>query len=118
LGDPEIGGPKSQRAILILFIFKIDPRAKRKAITTERLTDDMELELLGLFPKHSDLRLEGVQLLMHLEESGPQKQSELAKSLGIEPYSLSRLLTKLEHSRYVTRTREATDKIVSLRKQA
>jgi len=28
------------------------------------------------------------------------------------------ILTKLEHSRYVTRTREATDKIVSLRKQA
>ena len=56
-------------------------------------------------------------LLMRLEEHGPQKQSELAKSLDTEPYSLSRLLTKLERSRYVTRTREATDKIVSLKKQ-
>ncbi|MGA2462654.1 MAG: MarR family transcriptional regulator [Candidatus Bathyarchaeia archaeon] len=47
----------------------------------------------------------------------PQIQSDLAEQLGVEPYAMSRLLTKLEHSRYVTRTREATDKIVSQRKQ-
>jgi hypothetical protein len=28
----------------------------KRAITAERLADDMELELLELFPKHSDLR--------------------------------------------------------------
>jgi DNA-binding MarR family transcriptional regulator len=82
----------------------IDIETVKKAITTERLADDMELELVELFPKRSGLRLEAVRLLMHLEESGPEKQSELAKSLGIEAYSLSGLLTKLEHSRYVTRT--------------
>jgi hypothetical protein len=93
----------------------IDIETVKRAVTTERLAEDMELELSDLFPKHSDLRFQAVQLLAHLEEQGSQKQSELANSLGMEAYSLSRLLTKLEHSRYVTRTREATDKIVSLR---
>ena len=79
---------------------------------------DMELELSHLSPKQIDLRFQAVQLLVQLEEHDPQKQSELAKSLAIEARSLSRLPTKLEHRRYVTRTREATDKIVSLRKQA
>jgi hypothetical protein len=94
---------------------RIDIETVKRAVTTERLAEDMELELSDLFPKHSDLRFQAVQLLAHLEEQGSQKQSELANSLGMEAYSLSRLLTKLEHSRYVTRTREATDKIVSLR---
>jgi hypothetical protein len=97
---------------------RIGVEVVKRAVTAERLAEDMELELSALFPKHSDLRFQAVQLLTHLEEQGPQRQRELAEFLGIEAYSLSRLLTKLERGRYVTRTREATDKIVSLRKQA
>ncbi len=52
---------------------------------------------------------------MHLEESGPMLQSKLAERLDIPPYAISRLLTKLESSRYVTRQRSGNDKIVSLR---
>ena len=74
----------------------------------------MELELEELFPKQSDLRLQGVRLLMHLEESGPNKQSELAEELGFEGYAMSRLLAKLELHHYVVRRREGTDKLVSL----
>ena len=92
----------------------IDTATVKKAVTAERLAEDMELELVELFPKHSDLRLQAVRLLMHLEESGPQKQSELAEQLGIEPYAMSRLMRKLELHRYVIRKREGTDKIVSL----
>ena len=62
----------------------------------------------------SDLRFQAVRLLMHLEESGPTKQSKLTEELGIEPYSMSRLLTKLELHHYVTRGRAGIDKIVSL----
>jgi DNA-binding MarR family transcriptional regulator len=76
----------------------------------------MELELLELFPKHSDLRLEAVPLLIFLEESGPRKQSELCEELGIEPYAISRLLRKLELHRYVMRERAGTDKVVGLTK--
>jgi hypothetical protein len=86
----------------------------KKAVTAERLAEDMELELVELFPKHSDLRLLAVRLLMHLEESGPTRQSQLGELLGIEPYTVSRLLAKLELHRYVIREREGPDKTVRL----
>ena len=78
---------------------------------------NMELELEELFPKKSDLRLQAVRLLMHLEESGPKKQTELVEELDMEDYAMSRLLAKLELHRYITRRREGTDKIVSLRNE-
>jgi len=91
----------------------IGPELVTEAISTTRLAEDMDLELADLFPKHSDLRLQAVRLLMHLESSGPTKQSKLADDLNLEPYVLSRLLTKLELHRYIVRRREGTDKIVT-----
>jgi len=88
----------------------------KEAVTVERLAEDMELELAELFPKQSELRLQAVRLLMHFEESGPRKQTELAEELGIEDYAMSRLLAKLELHRYVARRREGTDKVVSVLK--
>ena len=93
---------------------QIDTATVKKAVTAERLSEDMELELVELFPKHSDLRLQAVRLLMHLEESGPTRQSRLGELLGIEPYTMSRLLAKLELHRYVVREREGADKTVRL----
>jgi hypothetical protein len=87
----------------------------KEAVTAERLADDMELELLGLFPKHSDLRNLAVRLLQDLEERGPQKQSQLKAQLGVEDYALSRLLAKLEAAKYIVRTRDGLDKYVRLR---
>ena len=76
----------------------------------------MKLELEELFPKQSDLRLQAVRLLMHPEESGPRRQTELAEELGTEGYAMSRLLAKLELHRYIVRRRDGTDKLVSLLK--
>jgi len=56
----------------------IDTAIVKQAVTVERLAEDMELELAELFPKQSDLRLQVIRLLMHLEESGPRSQTELA----------------------------------------
>jgi DNA-binding MarR family transcriptional regulator len=95
----------------------IDAETVKAAVTVERLAEDMELELAELFPKQSELRLQAVRLLMHLEESGPRRQTELADELGVKGYAMSRLLAKLELHRYITRQREGTDKIVSLRKK-
>jgi len=92
----------------------IDTRIVKEAVTVQRLAEDMELELVELFPKQGDLRLQAVKLLMFLEESGPRKQTELVAELGMEDYAMSRLLTKLELHRYVVRRREGADKIVSL----
>jgi energy-coupling factor transporter ATP-binding protein EcfA2 len=91
----------------------IGPELVSEAISTKRLAEDMDLELADLFPKHSDLRLQAVRLLMHLESSGPTKQSQVADDLDLEPYVLSRLLTKLELHKYIVRRREGADKIVS-----
>ena len=95
----------------------IDSDIVKEAVPLERLEEDMELELSELFPKHSELGKQAVRLLMHLEESGPQKQSELADQLDMETYTMSRLLGKLELYRYVTRRRDGTDKVVSLRRE-
>jgi len=95
----------------------IDSATVKEAVTVDRLAEDMELELVEVFPKQSDLRIQAVRLLMHLEESGPQKQSELAEGLGMEDYAASRLLAKLELHRYITRARSGTDKIVDIAKK-
>jgi hypothetical protein len=95
----------------------IDLQIVGNAVTIERLAEDMELELVELFRKQSDLRLQAVRLLMYLEESGPKKQAELAEEFGLEEYAMSRLLAKLELHEYIARRREGTDKIVSLRNE-
>jgi DNA-binding MarR family transcriptional regulator len=92
----------------------IDLKMVRNAVTIERLAEDMEHELAELFARQSDLRLQAVRLLMHLEQSGSKRQSELAEELGVEAYAMSGLLAKLELHRYIVRRREGTDKIVGL----
>jgi hypothetical protein len=92
----------------------IDRVVVKEAVTFERLAEDMEFELAGVFPRQSDAPRQAVQLLMELEEHGSLKQSKLVKRLGIKDYSLSRLIAKLEQHRYVQRERSGTDKIVSL----
>jgi DNA-binding MarR family transcriptional regulator len=43
-----------------------------------------------------------------------RRQTELAEELGMEPYVMSRPLTKLEHDRYLKRGREGKDKTVTI----
>jgi DNA-binding MarR family transcriptional regulator len=93
----------------------IDLETVKNVVSDERLAEDMGLELVELFPKQSDLRLRAVRLLMHLQESGPKRQTELTEELGMEAYAMSRLLAKLELHRYILRRRDGTDKIVGLR---
>jgi hypothetical protein len=92
----------------------VDTSVVREAVTLECLTEDAEFELAEVFPRQSDAPRQAVRLLMELEEHGPLKQGELGERLGIEDYSLSRLLAKLELHRYVRRERSGTDKIVAL----
>ena len=92
----------------------IDEETVRKANPLERLAEDMELEFAGLFPQHSELRILAVRLVMYLQQNGPQKQSRLVREFDVEQFTMSRALSKLESSKHVTRSREGTDKIVSL----
>jgi len=92
----------------------IDTETVKKTITAERMAEDMEPEMQELFPKQNDLRLQAVRMLIHLGESGPLEQSQLAEQLDIKPYTASRILAKLELHRYIKRKRSGNDKIVSL----
>jgi len=88
----------------------------KAAVTPQRLVEDMDLELSELFPKQSDLKLQAIRLLLNLSESGPRRQDQLAEELNLEPYTITRLLQKLELHRYITRRREGNDKIVTITK--
>jgi hypothetical protein len=47
------------------------------------IAGNVKLELEELFPKKGDLGLQAVRLLMHLKESGPRSQTELADEPSI-----------------------------------
>jgi CRP-like cAMP-binding protein len=93
---------------------EIDVRLVDEAVPFERVCEDMSLELAELFPKNSELKEQAAKVLIRLGERGGWKQTELAKDLDMEAYSLSRILSKLEAHRYVSRKRDGKDKIVSL----
>jgi len=96
---------------------EIDAEAVKQAVPLDRLAEDMELELAELFPRHSDLRLQAVRALIQLEESGPTTQDQLAEQLGMERYSMSRLLSRLELAGYISRKRAGPEKTVKLRRR-
>jgi len=96
---------------------RIDVTTVKDAVSVDRLAEDMELELSELYPKHADLRLQAVRALIQLQEQGATTQDQLAEHLGIEPYAMSRLLSKLELHRYVTRERVGSEKIVKPARQ-
>jgi DNA-binding MarR family transcriptional regulator len=97
---------------------EIDEQTVEKAVPLDRLAEDMETDFQGLFPRHSELRFLAVKVMTYLQEHGPQKQSKLVVELGVERSAMSRLLTKLESAKRITRNREGgTDKIVYLRPQ-
>jgi hypothetical protein len=87
----------------------------KKAVTYKKIVEDMELELLQVFPKQKDYRIYAVRLFDHLE-SGPKKQSQLSEELNLPPYTITRLLNKLELHNYIKRQRKGTDKIISINK--
>ena len=92
----------------------ISPEIVKKAIDAERIAEDMEPEMQELFPKQNELRLEATRILLHLGELGPTEQNRLAQELDIKPYTMSRILTRLELYHYVGRKRSGNDKIVAL----
>lgn len=89
----------------------------REAITIERMVEDMNVELEQIFPKNPESRREAVRILFHLSESDASEQGKLADELEIPEYTLSRLLSRLELHRYITREPHGSQKIVRLTKQ-
>jgi len=86
----------------------------KEAVTIERLAVDMEVELTALFRNSSDQRKLAVKIMTVLQEHVEMKQNDLAKQLEIEPYAISRIITRLEDSKYVAHSHDGADKIIEV----
>jgi uncharacterized membrane protein len=73
----------------------------------------MDQQLVEVFPKQADQRIQAVKLLLHLEEHGPASQTEIAQLLNLPEYAISRLLNKLEDNRYIKRQKKGQENIVA-----
>lgn len=82
----------------------VDIRLVKETITLDQLSEDMDLELSGIF-RRDDKKMQAVRALNLLREKGESNQKELAEKLNMHPNTLSRLLDKLEANNYVKRRR-------------
>jgi hypothetical protein len=92
----------------------IDEDLVQKAITRERVSQDMDGELSQLFPRNPEARSMAIMILNLLEEDGDWNQKSLAEQLEIPEYKLSRLSRRLELGRYISRERTGLNKIITL----
>lgn len=92
---------------------RIDRATVKRAVPIERIAEDMELELKPHFRSNSESANMAVRVLLDLEETGPQKQGDLATKFEMEPFEMTRLLNKLESLPYVRRRRDGTGNIVT-----
>jgi len=95
-------------------ISPIDDEHVEQFISAERVSEDLGLELEQLFPKNLESRHEAVRIILHLSDSGQMEQGMLAKALELPEYTMSRLLSRLELHRYITRQLRGSQKIVKL----
>ena len=83
----------------------------RRIITTEKLVQDMELQLCELWPRSRENRVLAVKVLRYLREKGPTLQKEIAeKFFAGNLMACSRLLNKLAHFGYVKSKKEGVER--------
>lgn len=86
----------------------------RKSVTDEQLLSDREEELTEIFPKSSQPRLHALRVMQFLETHNATNQKELAEAVGIEEYTLSRILDRLELHQKVRREKRGLENIVRI----
>ncbi len=79
-----------------------------KNISEQQLLSDREEELAEIFPKSTQPRLQALSVLQCLETQEATNQKELAKTLKIEEYALSRILDRLELHQKIKREKKAS----------
>jgi hypothetical protein len=83
-----------------------------KNVTDEQLLSDREQELAEIFPKSSQSQHYALKVMRFVETHGAVNQKELAKAVGVEEYSLSRILDRLELHHEIRRERRGLENIV------
>jgi hypothetical protein len=87
----------------------------KTAITTEKLTQDMELTLCELWPRNKDNRIYAVKVLKFLRENGPTPQKVLATEIFDGNLMLcSRVLNKLGDHGFLKMEKKGVEKIWSV----
>jgi RecA/RadA recombinase len=87
----------------------------KTAITTEKLTQDMELTLCELWPRNKDNRIYAVKVLRFLRENGPTPQKVLATEIFDGNLMLcSRVLNKLGDYGFLKMEKKGVEKIWSV----
>jgi len=85
----------------------------RNSVSEQQLLLDNEEELAKIFPKSDESRLQAIKVMQFLETHSTN-QKELAESVGISEYALSRILDKLELHHKIRRERRGLEKMIRI----
>jgi len=87
-------------------------------INLDELIEDMELELMTIFPRAEELRQYSAIILRELREKGPLSQDHITNTIfdgAKHKAKCSRVLSQLERKNYIIREYEGKTKIVRLK---
>src|SRR5208282_5733835 len=90
---------------------KITEGDVRKSVSEQQLLVDNEEELSEIFPKSDQSRLQALKVMQFLETHSVN-QKDLAESVGISEYALSRILDRLELHHRIRREKSGLENII------
>ena len=88
-------------------------RQVRNSVSEQQLLLDNEEELAEIFPKSEESRLQAIKVMRFLE-THIVNQKELAESVGIPEYALSRILDRLELHHKIRRKKRGLENIIQI----
>ncbi|MCM2391513.1 MarR family winged helix-turn-helix transcriptional regulator [Streptomyces albipurpureus] len=78
-------------------------RSLSRTARLHRMAAAKALKVLGLYPGQESL-------MIHLWKSGPQRQSDLIKTLELDPSTVTKMLQRLEQTGHVRRSADPADR--------
>src|SRR5208282_4257918 len=92
-------------------VTRITEEDVRNSVSEQQLLLDNEEELSQIFPKSDQSRLQALKVMRFLETHSVN-QKDLAESLGISEYALSRILDRLELHHKIRREKRGLENII------
>ncbi len=94
-------------------VTRITEEDVRNSVSEQQLLLDNEEELAEIFPKSEESRLQAIKVMRFLE-THIVNQKELAESVGIPEYALSRILDRLELHHKIRRKKRGLENIIQI----
>jgi hypothetical protein len=92
----------------------IDTTMVESAITKEQLLQDLDSQLMELFPKNPEARSNAIEIINLLQKNSDMNQKSIAEQLTMPEYRLSRIFDRLEKGGHIKRKKTGLEKIVTL----